>query len=160
MEAVISECGTYRYTLMRELGGPMRFVKPVLFIMLNPSTADAKLDDPTINKCKRFAYDNGGTELTVVNLFALRATDPKELTKHQDPEGPDNYVHLWDQITLHEKGLIIVAWGNHKMAVEKGRDLISRMRYMGITPMCLGVNKNGTPKHPLYIPYSKELEQI
>lgn len=88
--AEISPCGQYRYKLMRSILQVVGWDKPALFIMLNPSTADADIDDPTVRRCIGFAKREMCSSLTVVNLYALRATDPRQLMKHQNPVGPLN----------------------------------------------------------------------
>ena len=147
MTAIISECGTYRYTLTRELNCPIRWNKPCLFIMLNPSTADATKDDPTIRRCIKFAERHKCTKLTVVNLFALRATDPKELLNHPDPIGPLNHQYLEDEVDIHQHGLIIAAWGSHPFAKDRATQVIESFGPFS----CLGRTKDGSPRHPLYV---------
>lgn len=148
MTAEISECGKYRYVLTRKINSPLRWVRPALFIMLNPSTADASQDDPTIRRCISFAQREGCTELTVVNLFALRATNPKELLIHPDPVGPLNNERLKEQIEKHTNSLIVAAWGAHKFAQERG----TLLKFIWSPQfLCLGMNKDGSPKHPLYV---------
>jgi len=144
--AVISPCGKYRYALTRSIEQPIRWVKPVLFIMLNPSTADAVSDDPTIRRCIQFTKDMGGTKLTVCNLFALRSTDPEQLLKAEDPIGPDNLMVLMSELKDHTFGEIILAFGNHK-AVKKFD--LSIFDHFNVK--CLGTTKNGMPRHPLYL---------
>lgn len=153
MSATISDCGQYRYTLHRTLESPLRWVKPCLFIMLNPSTADAELDDPTIRRCLSFANREGCTKLTVVNLFALRSTDPTKLLVHEDSVGPDNDRHIKEQVEKHQNGLIIAAWGSHKSISKRVSQVIPLLK----NAYCLGTNKDGAPKHPLYLLNSKPL---
>lgn len=148
MSAIISECGKYRYVLKRMIKTAGLIKKPCLFIMLNPSTADADTDDPTIRRCIAFAKREGCTELTVINKCAYRATNPKELEKVFDPCGPDNVKFCIEELERHCKnGLIIAAWGSNKY----GREL----NFPAAPPLtkiyCLGENKDGTPKHPLYV---------
>jgi hypothetical protein len=146
--AIISPCGQYRYTLHRQIPSVLRWVKPCLFIMLNPSVADASSDDPTIRRCIGFAKREGCTSLTVVNLFALRATDPAALAKHADPFGPDNAMHVGDQVHAHHMiGIMIAAYGAHPMAVKS--PLAKVLRAAGA--FCLGTTSNGSPRHPLYV---------
>jgi hypothetical protein len=145
--AIISPCGQYRYTLHRTIPSVLRWVKPCLFIMLNPSIADATIDDPTIRRCIGFAKREGCTSLTVVNLFALRATDPQALAKHADPFGPDNAMHVGDQMFKHRIGLVIAAWGAHPMATDSL--MASTLGQQGVH--CLGMTKDGHPRHPLYV---------
>lgn len=155
--AIISPCEKYRYVLTREIPQLVRWVKPCLFIMLNPSTADHRYDDPTIKKCLYFAERELCTSLTVVNLFAYRSTNPDDLLKVTKPVGDENVKYLNQQIDKHELGLIIAAWGNHKMAQR------AELLPVGDTTpnmWCLGKNKNGSPKHPLYLPHVTKLERF
>lgn len=154
--AEISECGTYRYTLHRQLKQGIRWVKPALFIMLNPSTADAVQDDPTIRRCIGFAEREGCTSLTVVNLFALRATDPRELSKHADPVGPLNDQRIEEMIDEHSLGIVVAAWGSHPMARKRGKDVVAKFGPF----KCLGITKGGSPKHPLYIKADQPLVDL
>lgn len=153
-DALLSDCGTYRYTLGRNLGHSLTLVnKPCLFIMLNPSTADASLDDPTIRRCMGFARREGCTFLTVVNLFALRSTDPDVLSQHDDPVGVENMTHIGRELRRHNPALghlVIAAWGAHPMARHHGvRAIRGRLHEAGA--LCLGMTKDGEPRHPLYL---------
>lgn len=156
MKAEISECGLYRYTLHREIDQVTRWVKPCLFIMLNPSTADAVQDDPTIRRCIKFAEREGCTSLTVVNLFALRATDPGELIGHADPIGPLNDQRIEEMVDQHSLGIVVAAWGAHPMAQKRGADVRAKFGPF----KCLGITKNGSPKHPLYIKAKQPLVDL
>ncbi len=149
--AIISPCGTYRYTLRRRIPSALRWVKPCLFVMLNPSTADATKDDPTIRRCIGFAKREGCTDLTVVNLYALRATDPAELGKHADPFGPDNGRHLAEQIALHRHEIIIAAWGANPFAYRQESTSVAKMALRTAGAFCLGTTAQGHPRHPLYV---------
>jgi hypothetical protein len=144
---------TYRYTLRRKTRVPLRWVKKMLFIMLNPSTADDFKDDPTIRRCIGFAEREGCTDLMVVNLFALRATDPRELLKSLDPFGPSNDEHLEAAIREHRNEIIVAAWGANKLARVQG-ELVTK-KYGPFK--CLGITKGGAPKHPLYVPANAPL---
>lgn len=143
MNAVISECGKYRYVLRRSLGSILRWHHPVLFIMLNPSTADAEKDDPTIRRCMAFAKREGFTHLNVVNLYALRSPDPKHLALSADPIGPEN--DAWIDKEVRGASAVIVAWGAHAFAADRAKDVVRRVSQ----PWCLGKTKDGSPKHPL-----------
>ncbi len=150
--AVMSPCGKYRYKLTRSLGSPLRWYRPIVFVMLNPSTADAEADDPTIRRCMAFAKREGGTHLTVVNLFAYRATDPDEVKRIAreniaEAVGPDNDSHLERELTHKLHLPVVAAWGSATFA---------RLRATTVTEkygpfQCLGISKGGQPKHPLYI---------
>lgn len=128
----------------------------MLFIMLNPSTADAETDDPTIRRCLGFAERHSCTRLTVVNLFAFRATKPSDLLKAEDPVGPHNNGYLDEQIGYHAsmRGPIIAAWGSHPFARDRARLLTEKW---GFCLQALGHTKDGSPRHPLYLPAKAEL---
>jgi hypothetical protein len=144
----ISPCGTYRYTLTRDIPSPLRWVKPILFIMLNPSRATATEMDKTLRRCIGYAVREGCTKLTLVNLFALRSTDPKNLFTHSDPVGPDNIRHVTEQWVEHAAiGKIVVAWGGHPMALTS----TLRTQMSGLGALCLGTTKSGEPRHPLMV---------
>ena len=142
--AYLSPCGAYRYRLGREWdsGLPM-----VAFIMLNPSTADAEQDDPTIRRCIGFAKSWGFGGLIVGNLFALRSTDPAALYGHPDPVGPDNDKHLGAIARSAEQ--VICAWGTHGKLNERGRRVGEMLS--GANLAALKVTADGSPGHPLYI---------
>jgi len=150
--AVISECRRYRYELWRTWDTHKGYV---LFIGLNPSTADATVDDPTIRRCVGFARKWGYGALAMANLFAWRATDPKELYVADDPVGPENHVAIHGLI--QNAGMVIAAWGTHgsyRNRDEEVRAMIPRFNCERKL-FCLGVNKNGSPKHPLYVKSSR-----
>lgn len=149
--ALLSPCGTYRYTLDR-IWDPS--LPGAVFIMLNPSTADAAVDDPTIRRCVSFAQREKCGSLTVVNLFGLRSTDPRELSRHPDPLGPENDFHLLR--VLHEQpARVIAAWGSHPFARARARAvaelLAPELANLKLRLTCLGTTKDGHPRHPLYV---------
>ena len=128
--------------------------------MLNPSTADADIDDPTIKKCIHFANREKCTSLTVINLYALRATNPNELLLTNESNGPHNGGHQVTEIENARTGLVILAWGSHKAVKGKEHlipDLINIIKNEGLIPYCLQINKDGNPKHPLYVKNDKKL---
>lgn len=147
--AVISKCERYRYRLERRWGRGSY----CLFVMLNPSTADASKDDPTIRKCVGFAKRWGHAALVVVNLFAWRATDPHELTAAEDPVGGENDGYLIRAAA--GAGTIVAAWGRHGRL--RNRDVQVKRLLEHHTLNALGSNKDGTPKHPLYVPHETQL---
>lgn len=151
--AIISTCGTYRYLLQRSWDARLQ---AVCFVMLNPSTADAELDDPTIRRCLGFARDWGYGQLEVVNLFALRATDPQQLRTHHDPVGPENFEQLIQSARVCQR--VICAWGNHGDYLEQAEKVLSLLRENGIRPYALRISKIGQPCHPLYLP--KHLQPV
>ena len=146
--ATFSECGLYRYTLMRiwDSGRPC-----VVFLMLNPSTADAITNDPTVERCQRRAVRMGFGGLVVINLFAYRSTDPEALYGLDDPVGSDN-----DQAILQSAssaGMVICAWGTHGALHGRGAAVRALLRDAGVTLHYLHLNADGSPAHPLYLPY-------
>lgn len=145
--ATLSPCLTYRYSLWRKWPSQ----KPetngyVMFIGLNPSTADDKIDDPTIRRCINFAQSWGYGGLCVTNLFAFRATLPSNMKSAKDPIGPENDKSL----IAHAKDarIVVAAWGVHGAYLGRDRNvktLITNLHYLRLT-------KAGFPAHPLYLP--------
>jgi hypothetical protein len=154
--AKVSECRRYRYALTRTW-------KPrepeALFVMLNPSIADGLRDDPTIRKCIGFAQRWALGGIRVVNLFAYRATDPRELRlaqkRGEDVEGPLNTEHLLAHAI--DANRVIVAWGAHANFYPQA--VRSTLAALGRKPLwSLGVTDGGQPRHPLMLPYSTALQ--
>lgn len=151
--ATLSDDRRYRYQLGRRWGTPWaEGGRRVLWIMLNPSTADADADDPTIRRCIGFSRAWGYDELVVVNLYALRATDPAELGRAEDPFGPDNAT--WLDHHLSHADSVIAAWGAHNTATNVADALLLEHRPL----RCLGTTKDGHPRHPLYVRADQPLE--
>lgn len=141
--AALSPCGRYRYRLGREWPGGHG---TVLFVMLNPSTADAEVDDPTVRRCVGFARRWGFRRLEVGNLFARRASKPSELWRVPDPIGPENDYHLVEM----SKGAdcVVAAWGQN--VGQRRRDL-QVLRILDGPVAHLGLTRRGYPRHPLYL---------
>jgi len=145
--AVISDDKKYRYYLERRWDINKGIV---CFIMLNPSTADAEVDDPTIRRCVGFAKSWGYGGIIVVNLYALRSTDPKNLLTSEDPIGPGNIENL---IRGHYRSrLTVCAWGNGKIVDKIQKRFPSYKPLNKFTDLhYLDLSIDGTPKHPLYL---------
>ena len=146
-EAEISACGLYRYSLRRVWDDSLPLA---LWIMLNPSVADATQDDPTIRRVVGFARAWGRGGIVVTNLFAFRATDPEGLKLQDDPFGPANDSHVVDEAKAC--GLVVAAWGVGGGYRDAGRCMVETLRAHGVQLHCLGVTKDGHPRHPLYLP--------
>ena len=147
--ATFSDCRKYRYALSRTWNGKK---KTILFIGLNPSTADEKIDDPTIRRCINYAQNWGYGSLLMVNLFAYRATIPSELKNVKNPIGNDNDLHI---IELSKKvDLSVAAWGNEGSLLNRDKEIKKILPNL----MCLKINKSGQPAHPLY--QKKDLKLI
>jgi hypothetical protein len=150
--------GAYRYTLSRSWEEGHGTVNVV---MLNPSTATHEVDDPTIRRCTEFARRWGYRRLVVTNLFAYRATDPRELWRAADPVGPENDWHL-GYCVRHEAERVVLAWGAN--GVYLGRDkavlaLLAQHWPLCAEPVqCFGVTKGGQPRHPLYVAAATPLQ--
>lgn len=147
--AVISSDGLYRYHLWRIWDDHL----PVMvFVMQNPSTADATEDDPTIRRCVGFARREGYGGISVRNVFALRATDERELLTHPDPFGPENEEHLTAARQVALMTRLVVAWGE-RLGGKRLAHHYAKVRccVLPLSPYCLGTNKSGEPKHPLYL---------
>lgn len=146
--AVFSPCGIYRYVLTRSLGGILRWYRPILFVMLNPSVADASADDPTIRRCIGLAKREGRTHLTVVNLFGFRSTDPRHLKVVTDPVGPENDFYIAREIQKHRSAPVICAWGSNPVAEQRGFHFVEHFKESDF--FCIGKTKSGAPRHPLF----------
>ena len=117
----------------------------VLFVGLNPSTADATNNDPTITRCINFAKSWGYGGMYVTNLFAYRATQPKDLKAAKNPVGKDN--DSWVLKLAKDAGIIVAIWGNHGAYQSRSQEMLKILP----RPHCLKVSKTGEPMHPLYL---------
>ena len=145
----------------------------VLFIALNPSTADATVNDPTMRRCIGFAQSWGYGGMIVANLFAYRATKPTVLRQAKDPIGPegDRWIDALCQYVVQQDhgverdelepspeqqnnpgGNIILAWGNHGKWQGRDRAVLQQIQAIIAQPHCLAITKQGQPSHPLYLP--------
>jgi hypothetical protein len=150
--ASLSDDGRYRYTLTRSWGGELDELQT--FVMLNPSTADAEVDDPTIRRCVGFARALGASGILVVNLYAFRATRPADLWRAADPVGPHNDAVLTSVLSGRGRP-VIAAWGANARPDRVDRFLQLARNAGGRRPVtALGVTKAGAPRHPLYLPAS------
>lgn len=159
--AEISPDGRYRYSLDRRWeDGPK-----VTWVMLNPSTADADVDDPTLRRCIAFSQAHGFGALEVVNLFALRSSDPAALLTADDPVGPDNDRAL-DRAAFADR--LVYGWGAWLTNLpRRDRARLPAMDYAmedrllwfnSTPPLCLGRTRAGAPRHPLYLPHHTRFE--
>ena len=139
--AGLSRCGHYRYWLRRQWSPAL---PQCTFIGLNPSTADAQLDDPTLRRCIGFAKQWGYGSLLLVNLFAWRATDPRDLLSAPDPIGPQ--TNRWLRRAMRESDLVVAAWGNGGTLANRAHIVAKRLKPLH----CLGITSLGMPRHPLY----------
>lgn len=144
-DALVSDCGLYRYWLTREWDdvGEGR----LLWVMLNPSTADAKVNDPTILRCIAFARAWGFASLEVVNLYALRSSTPTALSTVTDPWGPK--IRRYVVEALERCRMVVCAWGASEKAKETVPIMETVLRASGRPLVCLGRSNDGSPKHPL-----------
>lgn len=147
--AVFSKCLRYRYSLWRrwEDCEPSQMVA---FIGLNPSTADEFKNDPTIRRCIRFSKDWGYSGMIMLNLFAYRATDPKEMKAQVEPFGDENAVAIME--VCRSVDAVICAWGVHGAYRNRGEHVRSVLaHFMPEKLFHLGLTQNGYPKHPLFL---------
>ena len=151
-EAEYSSCKRYRYTLTRamnpeaidpDLGNARR---TLAFIGLNPSTATATTDDPTVRRCIGYAAREGFGRFVMLNAFAYRATDPKDMKAQPDPVGPGNDDALVR--VARDADRVVLAWGTHGTHLGRHDAVLSLLEGV-CEPVCLGVTKAGLPKHPL-----------
>ena len=143
--AKLSEDWKYRYTLWR-VKSPQSPEPCVLFIVLNPSTADALVDDRTVRRCVGFASAWGYERMCIANLFAYRATDPTDMRKADDPIGPENDSMIETLVGLAD--LVVAAWGTQGSFMGRDKEvraMVPNLHYLRLT-------KDGYPAHPLYLP--------
>lgn len=156
--AHVSDCGRYRSLLWRGWCDESDHVTlPMVFVMLNPSTADGREDDPTIRKCIGFARRHGATGIVVANLVSWRATDPRELYRahergepvFRELDGKGMQIASWF-------GPAVFAWGSgFRPWMQPAQELAETFFH---SALCLGRTKDGQPRHPLMLPYSTQLE--
>ncbi|MFV0446341.1 MAG: DUF1643 domain-containing protein [Planctomycetaceae bacterium] len=158
-KATFSRWRFYRYTLTRIWGYNSRFVT---FIGLNPSTADERDDDPTIRRFINFANAWGYDGLKVVNLFALRATDPRELRRTLNLGGnivgEDNDGAIVGE--CQDCDCVVACWGAHGTICDRASDVHQLLMDRGVQMWCFGRTKEGQPKHPLYLPANTALQRL
>lgn len=144
-DALISECGQYRYLLRRtwDLNKPR-----LLWVMLNPSTADADVDDATIRSCIRLSKRWGAGSFEVVNLFAFRSRDPDQLKTAVDPVGKRNDEVIIDALQYCDS--VICAWGAKPIARQRAQEVMSLIRQYKSVAFIIGKTASGSPRHPLF----------
>jgi len=149
-----SQCRTWRYTLSRKwtADASPRFAN---FILLNPSTADETQDDPTIRRCRGFAEREGFKAIVITNLFAFRATKPRDLFAAADPIGPHNDRTVFEVARV--ASVVILGWGNHGSFQNQDIRVLTMLRANHIFCHALGWTKHKQPRHPLYLPGDTEL---
>jgi hypothetical protein len=145
-KAIFSDDRRYRYTLHRDIPDSLPSGKLVMFIGLNPSTADEFQDDPTIRRCINFGRDWGYSRFVMTNLFAYRATNPDYMVQADDPIGPDNDKHLIETALFAD--LIVAAWGAWGSFRNRDADVLAMLHNVHY----LDLTRKGQPRHPLYLP--------
>jgi len=151
--AVLSPCGRFRYSLTRGWGVDMTSKPALLFVMLNPSTADHSEDDPTIRKCIGFAKRLGFLGLEVVNLYAYRATKPRDLKAAGYPVGESNDLHIHMASRRCDRR-VVCAWGANARGLARPAEVLALLRRVGSEPHALWLCADGTPSHPLMLSYT------
>lgn len=151
--AVMDDTRTYRYLLTRIWDTS---TQPMVWVMLNPSTADAMEDDATIRRCVGFARREHCGGIAVVNLFALRSTNPRALRDHPDPIGPHNDAFL--RQATSSLGPVVAGWGAGGVLGGRAATVTRTLTAAGVQMRALGVTSTGQPRHPLYLPGKAGLE--
>lgn len=146
--ALYSDCGAYRYRLTRVWNAA---APHALFVMLNPSTADERRNDPTVGRCETRARRAGFGGVTIGNLFAFRATRPADLRRAAAPVGPDNDRTLAE--AARRADLVLCAWGVHGAHLGRGPEVARLLAATGRRLHHLGLTRDGHPRHPLYLCY-------
>jgi hypothetical protein len=161
-DALVSPCGKYRYWLIRRWGPGD---KVLLYLMLNPSTADASQDDQTVRRCVYFARRAGYDAATILNLYAYRATSPRTLRtfieKGGDAVGPDNLY--WIMECSHGVPKVVLAWGNMSFKDQDRHHEVMRATFRvlprDVRYLCLGATANESPRHPSRLGNQVEFEE-
>ena len=153
--AVFDKDRVYRYLLTRVWDATKARLP---FCMLNPSTADEEILDPTLRRCVGFAMDLGYGGIEITNAFALRSTDPKALYAHSDPVGPMNDAAIAD--VARHAGVVVAGWGHHGEHLGRAAKVREIIESTGAVVLCLGRTKDGYPRHPLYLKRSTPLEAL
>lgn len=144
---VFSPCGLYRYTLHRQW--EFSPTAKLVVIGLNPSTANDVQNDPTIRRLIGFAKRWGCGSLTMLNLFGYRATDPKQMKIQTKPVGEHNDAHIAKEVA--GAAIVLAAWGTHGLHRGRALEVRKLMRDLQIPLVALAINRDGSPKHPLYV---------
>lgn len=148
-----SECRTYRYHLS-QVWNPKR--DNLIWLLLNPSTADEVQNDATVERCERRARMWGFGGVEIYNIFAYRATHPTDMKKHADPVGPDNDRWIKDFAKKSRVTTAIIAWGDHAKHGNRGEAVLNILRKNQACVSALKINGSGHPSHPLYLGYDKQ----
>lgn len=146
--AVYSDCEAYRYSLTRVWDDS---APRVMFVMLNPSKATEVQNDPTIERCERRARALGFGAFRATNIFAFRATDPRDMKAAADPAGPGNDAILLEGLDWADQ--VVCGWGAHGDHLDQGHRVEAMLKARGKPLHHLGLTKAGHPRHPLYIAY-------
>jgi hypothetical protein len=155
-DALLSDDRLFRYWLLRQWNAALRLMA---VIGCNPSKADESTNDPTIRKVMGFAerMDFGG--VLMLNVGAFRATDPKDWKGARDPFGPGNTIdHLHGYLFRWTPSIVVAAWGKPCMASQRGQHRAEAIKGSILGMKCWGRNSDGSPRHPLMLPYSTKLE--
>lgn len=146
--ATFSPCGRYRYDLRRSWDTSR---PPLVCCALNPSSADAFKDDPSVRRMISFASAWGAGGLILANIFALRSTDPKGLLAVDDPVGGENDATIERVFRTHQDSRLVLCWGHHGQLHGRGRTIAEMAWDLHGAPECFGLTQNGQPRHPLYV---------
>ncbi|MFT6098812.1 MAG: hypothetical protein ACJAYF_001355 [Arenicella sp.] len=141
-DAKLSDCRNYRFALWRTWDDSKPFA---MIVGLNPSTADEVKDDPTLTRCINFAKSWGYGGVCMTNLFAYRATDPKDMKAQNDPIGANN--DIWLNKLANDAGIVVAAWGNDGRYLSRSNMVVEMLPNLHYLKM----NKSGEPAHPLYL---------
>lgn len=158
--AIFSNDEKYRYWLGRDWNIMFGGLGRVCWLLLNPSTADEMVLDPTLSRCKTFSQRWGYDGMIVVNLFGLRSTAPAALLDATDPVGPENDAYILD--AMRASRIVIAGWGGHASVRRHDREasiaaiakLAGRVLHALAAP-----NTDGSPRHPLYLPKAAAMRE-
>ena len=156
-DAAFSQCDRYRWWLRRRWEWPR--CDEMAFIGLNPSTADKFTDDPTVARCVRRAMRAGKSGMWMLNAFAFRATDPRDMLRQRDPVGQINDRHILDVCKLEQVSEVVLCWGGLGRALERSAKLLKLLEPVQHKLRYLDLTRGGEPRHPLYLRNDLELKR-
>lgn len=152
--AKFSECRRWRYTLWRRWSAFDESERLAVWLCLNPSTASEHKNDPTVTRCIEFSKSWGHTGMVMLNLFAYRATDPREMKRFEEPIGSENDATIIE--VCQYAATVICGWGNHGLFNDRASKVLSKLRRHKVKPHCLVITGKGQPQHPLYVKASTQ----
>lgn len=157
--AVFSDCEKYRYSLVRTWDASL---KSITYLMLNPSTADEMVNDPTIARCQRRAFEYGYGQMIISNLFPYRMTLSSQLDTVENLLGDSDVADRSIIEAVEQSSITVCGWGSHHLSAARAKHVFKLLNERALSSKlhALQINQDGSPKHPLYVAYAKHPERF